>query len=205
MRKFTTTISLLFILLQMNGQKMQMIKGYCGLYYKTMEDLYRQKQSELDFYRFQPGQFNMLYAHGVGEAAISISGDPADRARLIHTIRAVGKVSEALTPLRDRGAVVVLRSGCYLTHDNGFYEQVSPDVDPEWRRDEFDAAIEVWGRVLSRPEPALALPNLGRRDVSFDMGLPKPMWTARDGQRSSAPRFDPYWPVSCFSASCAAA
>jgi D-serine dehydratase len=96
------------------------------------------------------------------------------------------QVTEALTPLRDRGAVVVLRSGCYLTHDNGYYEQVSPDVDPEWRRDEFDAAIEVWGRVLSRPEPALALLNLGRRDVSFDMGLPKPLWTARDGLRSPA-------------------
>src|SRR5258705_2415373 len=56
MRKFITTISLLFILLQINAQKMQMIKGYCGIYYKTMEDLYRQKQAELDFYRFQPGQ-----------------------------------------------------------------------------------------------------------------------------------------------------
>ena len=55
---------------------------------------------------FAPGQFNMLYAFGVGEAAISISGDPADRARLIHTIRAVGKVSEALTRLKpgDRSA-----------------------------------------------------------------------------------------------------
>jgi D-serine deaminase-like pyridoxal phosphate-dependent protein len=84
------------------------------------------------------------------------------------------QVTEALTPLRDRGAVVVLRSGCYLTHDNGFYEQVSPDVDPQWRRDEFDAAIEVWGRVLSRPEPELALLNLGRRDDSTDLRLPTP-------------------------------
>ena len=45
---------------------------------------------------FQPGQFNMLYAFGVGEAAISISGDPADPTRLIHTIRSVGAVSAAL-------------------------------------------------------------------------------------------------------------
>ena len=96
------------------------------------------------------------------------------------------QVTEALTPLRDRGAVVVLRSGCYLTHDNGFYERVSPDVDPQWGRDEFDAAIEVWGRVLSRPEPDLALLNLGRRDVSFDLGMPTPLWSARDGQRSPA-------------------
>jgi D-serine dehydratase len=96
------------------------------------------------------------------------------------------QATEALAPLRDRGAVLVLRSGCYLTHDNGYYQQVSPDVEPEWQRDEFDAAIEVWGRVLSRPEPELALLNLGRRDVSFDMGLPTPLWTARDGRRSRA-------------------
>jgi len=48
---------------------------------------------------FLPGQFNMLYAYGVGEAAISISGDPSAPGRLVHTIRAVGKVSEALTRL----------------------------------------------------------------------------------------------------------
>ena len=50
-------------------------------------------------FEFLPGQFNMLYAHGVGEAAISISGDPSEPGRLVHTIRAVGKVSEALTRL----------------------------------------------------------------------------------------------------------
>lgn len=48
---------------------------------------------------FAPGQFNMLTAFGVGEAAISVSGDPANRARLVHTIRAVGAVSRALTEL----------------------------------------------------------------------------------------------------------
>ncbi len=46
---------------------------------------------------FQPGQFNMLYAFGVGEAAISVSGDPAGATRLIHTIRDVGLVSHALS------------------------------------------------------------------------------------------------------------
>ncbi|PWB94619.1 FAD/NAD(P)-binding protein [Methylosinus sporium] len=48
---------------------------------------------------FAPGQFNMLTAFGVGEAAISVSGDPANSARLVHTIRAVGAVSRALTEL----------------------------------------------------------------------------------------------------------
>jgi NAD(P)H-flavin reductase len=46
---------------------------------------------------FQPGQFNMLYAFGVGEAAISMSGDPADESRFVHTVRSVGAVSAALS------------------------------------------------------------------------------------------------------------
>jgi NAD(P)H-flavin reductase len=49
---------------------------------------------------FAPGQFNMLYAFGVGEAAISISGDPHQSACLIHTIRAVGNVTQALSRLQ---------------------------------------------------------------------------------------------------------
>ncbi|GAA4488409.1 FAD/NAD(P)-binding protein [Rhodococcus olei] len=44
---------------------------------------------------FVPGQFMMLAAAGVGEVAISISGDPAG-GRLEHTVRAVGAVSRAL-------------------------------------------------------------------------------------------------------------
>jgi NAD(P)H-flavin reductase len=57
---------------------------------------------------FAPGQFNMLTAFGVGEAAISISGDPAAPHRLIHTIRAVGAVSAALAALAP-GAALGLR------------------------------------------------------------------------------------------------
>lgn len=49
---------------------------------------------------FRPGQFNMLYAFGVGEIPISISGDPARRGELVHTVRAVGAVSTALTRLK---------------------------------------------------------------------------------------------------------
>ncbi len=49
---------------------------------------------------FEPGQFNMLYAFGVGEVPISICGDPAHPDALVHTIRAVGPVTEALCALR---------------------------------------------------------------------------------------------------------
>lgn len=51
-------------------------------------------------FRFLAGQFNMLYAFGTGESAISLSGDPnADDGRLIHTIRRVGAVTSALSRL----------------------------------------------------------------------------------------------------------
>jgi NAD(P)H-flavin reductase len=45
---------------------------------------------------FRPGQFNMLYAFGVGEVPISISGDPGAAGPLEHTVRAVGPVSAAI-------------------------------------------------------------------------------------------------------------
>jgi D-serine deaminase-like pyridoxal phosphate-dependent protein len=68
---------------------------------------------------------------------------------------------------------VLLRSGCYLTHDSGVYERTSPfaDEDADGR---FHPAMEIWGSVLSRPEPELAILGFGRRDVPFDEGFPVP-------------------------------
>jgi NAD(P)H-flavin reductase len=48
---------------------------------------------------WQPGQFNMVYAFGVGEIPISISGDPHQHDRLVHTTRAVGNVTHAMSAL----------------------------------------------------------------------------------------------------------
>lgn len=58
--------------------------------------------------RFLAGQFDMLYAWGVGEAAISISGDPGKEGPLVHTIRAVGAVTRALCATR-HGATIGIR------------------------------------------------------------------------------------------------
>ncbi len=63
---------------------------------------------------FAPGQFNMLYVFGVGEVPISISGDPGDPHRLVHTTRAVGPVTTAITRLRP-GDVLGVR-GPYGSH-----------------------------------------------------------------------------------------
>ena len=45
---------------------------------------------------WEPGQFTMLYAFGVGEIPVSISGDPRSTDRLVHTVRDVGAASHAL-------------------------------------------------------------------------------------------------------------
>ena len=56
--------------------------------------------------RFSPGQFAMLYAFGVGDAPISVSGDlDRESDALVHTVRAVGAVTEALCRLEPGGYV----------------------------------------------------------------------------------------------------
>jgi D-serine deaminase-like pyridoxal phosphate-dependent protein len=79
----------------------------------------------------------------------------------------------------DASAQVILRSGCYLTHDSGLYERLSPfstERDPSRR---FRSAMEIWGSVLSRPEPELAIVGFGRREVPFDQGFPIPLAVRR--------------------------
>jgi len=57
---------------------------------------------------FSPGQFNMLYAFGIGEVPISVSGPSQESNSYLHTIRGVGNVTRALTNLK-RGQKVGLR------------------------------------------------------------------------------------------------
>ncbi|WP_436788297.1 alanine racemase [Yinghuangia sp. YIM S10712] len=82
-------------------------------------------------------------------------------------------VIDVLGPLTARRDVV-LRSGAYVSHDDGFYSRVTPFG----RRPEEGAlvgALEVWAHVQSVPEPGLAVLGAGRRDVPFDLGLPVPL------------------------------
>ncbi|PFG30110.1 amino acid deaminase [Paramicrobacterium agarici] len=68
-----------------------------------------------------------------------------------------------------------LRSGAYITHDDGFYRGISPldeagtDVQNPLR-----SAMRGIARIVSRPEPGLALIDAGKRDFPFDEGLPIP-------------------------------
>jgi D-serine deaminase-like pyridoxal phosphate-dependent protein len=82
-------------------------------------------------------------------------------------------VLECLAPLADGETSVVLRSGSFLIHDDGFYERLSPfrsgQSEPTLR-----SAMHAWSRTLSRPEPSLALLDAGKRDIPYDEGLAVP-------------------------------
>lgn len=88
---------------------------------------------------------------------------------------------------------VLLRSGCYLSHDAGLYQRLvgllEERLPGEWRvPSHLSPALEVWAQVASRPEPTLAFLNLGKRDVGHDAGLPTPAaWCRPGGPAMPAP------------------
>ncbi len=74
---------------------------------------------------------------------------------------------------------VVLRPGCYLTHDVGAYKKALDRIvesNPVARRMNatLKPALQIWAYVHSVPEPARAIVGLGKRDAAFDSGLPIP-------------------------------
>jgi len=73
--------------------------------------------------------------------------------------------------------LTILRSGCYVTHDSGFYNRMLEGVKARsgaaWQsRPGLLPALEVWSRVQSCPEPGLAILTMGKRDASFDLEMP---------------------------------
>ena len=71
-----------------------------------------------------------------------------------------------------KGVKVVLRGGCFLTHEAGENDCLSPLGGRSSMRCTLHQGLELWGLVLSRPEPGLAILNFGKRDAPFDKGLP---------------------------------
>jgi D-serine dehydratase len=81
---------------------------------------------------------------------------------------------------------IVLRPGCYLTHDVGNYETQQQRIlesNPIARemRSGLVPAMHIWAYVQSIPEPELAVIGMGRRDAAFDSGLPRPALHFRPG------------------------
>jgi D-serine dehydratase len=97
---------------------------------------------------------------------------------------------------------IVLRPGCYLSHDVGIYKgaaarinannQVAHAMEPGLL-----PALQVWAYVQSLPETGRAIIGLGKRDAAFDSGLPVPALHYRPGQKAPAPAAAPAaWKVT---------
>lgn len=86
------------------------------------------------------------------------------------------RAAAMLAPHRD-DADIVLRSGAFQIHDDGFYSRMSP-FGPVTSTAPLQSAMHAWSRVVSQPEPGLALLDAGRRDVPFDLDLPVPQSVA---------------------------
>jgi D-serine dehydratase len=99
-------------------------------------------------------------------------------------------VAARMRPSLSRPVRGLLRSGCYVTHDHGFYKRMVAAVDHRLccaEGQSLQPALEVWASVQSCPEPGLAIVAVGRRDISFDLDLPVPVAYAPRGTRSAQP------------------
>jgi D-serine dehydratase len=81
---------------------------------------------------------------------------------------------------------IVLRPGCYLTHDVGAYREAQAQIQQRnpiahRMRSGLLPALQVWAYVQSVPEPEKAIIALGKRDAAFDAGLPVPALHFRPG------------------------
>lgn len=86
----------------------------------------------------------------------------------------------------DPRAEVVLRPGCYLTHDVGIYREAAERIhaaNPVAQRmgRGLRPALRLWANVQSRPEPGRVIVGLGKRDAAFDAGFPLPALHHRPG------------------------
>ena len=90
-------------------------------------------------------------------------------------------VADVLAP-RHPETTVLLRSGAYLTHDDGSYAHKGPYTRIDGQ---LIAAIDVWARVTSTPEPGLAIVAMGKRDAPYDEGMPVAKYLVRGGVTTS--------------------
>jgi D-serine dehydratase len=95
---------------------------------------------------------------------------------------------------------IVLRPGCYLTHDVGAYREAQSKIlerNPIARKmkEGLIPALQIWAYVQSIPEGDRAILGMGKRDAAFDAGLPAPAQHFRPG--GDAPKPAPaHWAVT---------
>ncbi|MEV0903660.1 amino acid deaminase [Streptomyces hokutonensis] len=82
-------------------------------------------------------------------------------------------------------ALKLLRSGAYVSHDDGHYRKLTPFTRvPE--EGALEPAFRLWAQIVSRPSPEQAFANAGKRDAAYDLDLPFAQVVRRDGTERPA-------------------
>lgn len=96
---------------------------------------------------------------------------------------------------------IILRPGCYLTHDIGAYREAQSRIlehNPIARQMHtgLKPALQVWAYVQSIPEAERAILSLGKRDAAFDAGLPVPAVYFSPGNMKSPISAPSHWTLT---------
>ncbi|MEU9151029.1 amino acid deaminase [Streptomyces sp. NPDC048417] len=79
----------------------------------------------------------------------------------------------------------LLRSGAYVSHDDGHYREITPfNRVPE--EGALEPAFRLWAQIVSRPCAEQAFANAGKRDAAYDLDLPFAQVIRRDGTERPA-------------------
>ena len=82
-------------------------------------------------------------------------------------------------------ALKLLRSGAYVSHDDGHYREITPFTRiPE--EGALEPAFRLWAQIVSRPSAEQAFANAGKRDAAYDLDLPVAQAIRRDGAERPA-------------------
>ncbi|GHK00711.1 amino acid deaminase [Streptomyces sp. NPDC003753] len=96
-------------------------------------------------------------------------------------------VADVFTEIPELSANVLklLRSGAYVSHDDGHYRRITPFTRiPE--EGALEPAFRLWAQVVSRPSPEQAFVNAGKRDAAYDLDLPFAQVVRRNGEERPA-------------------
>ncbi len=154
------------------------IEGFEGLIRaKTPTETRKQVDAFLDFLSDIAVEVGKAGLYAKGEVLLSAGGS-AFYDRVVERFKGAKL---------DRKVRIVIRSGCYLTHDEASYAKMFEDLLARSKVARslgkgLQPALEVWAYVQSRPEPTRALVTMGRRDAGADSGWPTPIKWYRPGK-----------------------
>jgi D-serine dehydratase len=168
------------------GVQLVGLAGYEGVYSPKQPDFLR----KVDGYLSEVVRTaELLDSHGMfNEGPITLTAGGS---------KFFDRVAEIFRTAKLRGGLnVQLRCGCYLFHDIGIYDEafefIASRSDVARELGPLRPAIEIVSVVQSRPEARRAITNMGRRDVSYDAGLPVPIAFVPQGGRTPIRLGDDY-------------